>query len=97
MVAWGLRHESGSTTDADACRCSKHQPQQSVISEERRERDHCGGVRNPEFGYYFLRLSSERLLQNVARLKAIIERHKLQTEMAKTDARSKSPPIRTLD
>src|SRR5215467_6281541 len=28
---------------------------------------------NPEFGYYFLRLSSERLLQNVARLEAIIE------------------------
>jgi hypothetical protein len=32
---------------------------------------------NPEFGYYFLRLSSERLLQNVARLEAIIEQNKL--------------------
>jgi hypothetical protein len=31
---------------------------------------------NPEFGYYLLRLSSERLLQNVARLEAIIEQSK---------------------
>jgi len=29
---------------------------------------------NPHFGYYFLRLSSERLLENNARLVAIIER-----------------------
>jgi CRP-like cAMP-binding protein len=28
---------------------------------------------NPEFGYYFLRLTSERLLQNLARLEEIIE------------------------
>jgi hypothetical protein len=31
---------------------------------------------NPEFGYFFLRLSSERLLQNIARLEAIIERNR---------------------
>jgi len=31
---------------------------------------------NPHFGYYFLRLSSERLLENIARLEAIIEREK---------------------
>jgi|SRR5262245_19830306 len=31
---------------------------------------------NPHFGYYFLRLSSERLLENNARLAAIIERDK---------------------
>jgi len=31
---------------------------------------------NPHFGYYFLRLSSERLLENNARLAAIIERNK---------------------
>jgi hypothetical protein len=31
---------------------------------------------NPEFGYYFLRVSSERLLQNIARLEAIIEQNK---------------------
>jgi hypothetical protein len=29
---------------------------------------------NPQFGYYFLRLSSERLIENIARLEAIIER-----------------------
>ena len=28
---------------------------------------------NPEFGYYFLRLSSDRLLQNIARLEGVIE------------------------
>jgi hypothetical protein len=31
---------------------------------------------NPEFGYYFLRLTSERLLQNMARLEQIIEQNK---------------------
>jgi Cyclic nucleotide-binding domain len=31
---------------------------------------------NPEFGYYFLRLTSERLLQNMARLENIIEQNK---------------------
>ena len=34
---------------------------------------------NPEFGYYFLRLTSERLLQNVARLEAIIEQNRAAT------------------
>jgi hypothetical protein len=33
---------------------------------------------NPEFGYYFLRLTSERLLQNIARLEGIIEQNKLK-------------------
>jgi hypothetical protein len=31
---------------------------------------------NPEFGYYFLRLTSERLMQNIARLEAIIASNK---------------------
>jgi CRP-like cAMP-binding protein len=31
---------------------------------------------NPDFGYYFLRLSSERLLENIARLEAIIEQER---------------------
>jgi hypothetical protein len=31
---------------------------------------------NPDFGYYFLRLSSERLMQNVARLETIVEQNK---------------------
>ena len=32
---------------------------------------------NPRFGYYFLRLSSDRLLQNIARLEGIIEQNKI--------------------
>jgi len=33
---------------------------------------------NPEFGYYFLRLSTERLLQNIARLEGIIDQYKAE-------------------
>jgi hypothetical protein len=33
---------------------------------------------NPEFGYYFLRLTSERLLQNIARLEKIIEQSRVK-------------------
>jgi hypothetical protein len=33
---------------------------------------------NPEFGYYFLRLSTERLLQNIARLEGVIDQYKAQ-------------------
>jgi hypothetical protein len=32
---------------------------------------------NPKFGYYFLRLSSERLLQNIAHLEGVIEQNKI--------------------
>ncbi|MCC6780574.1 MAG: cyclic nucleotide-binding domain-containing protein [Hyphomicrobiales bacterium] len=35
---------------------------------------------NPAFGYYFLRLTSERLLQNAARLEAIVERRTLEPD-----------------
>jgi hypothetical protein len=40
---------------------------------------------NPEFGYYFLRLSTERLLQNIARLEGSIAQGevKLQADTAK--------------
>lgn len=31
---------------------------------------------NPEFGYYFLRLTSERLMQNISRLEGVIEANK---------------------
>jgi hypothetical protein len=37
---------------------------------------------NPEFGYYFLRLSTERLLQNIARLEGIIEEYKAKEQAA---------------
>jgi Cyclic nucleotide-binding domain len=33
---------------------------------------------NPEFGYYFLRLTSDRLLQNIARLEKIIEQSRVK-------------------
>ena len=38
---------------------------------------------NPEFGYYFLRLSTERLLQNIARLEGIIDQYKAQAGSVK--------------
>jgi CRP-like cAMP-binding protein len=41
---------------------------------------------NPEFGYYFLKLSSDRLMQNITRLEGIIEENnkaKLQESKAK--------------
>src|SRR5580704_13298402 len=37
---------------------------------------------NPEFGYYFLRLASDRLIQNIARLEGIIDQNKAQLEAA---------------
>jgi len=37
---------------------------------------------NPEFGYYFLRLSTDRLLQNVARLENVNEQNKLKLQAA---------------
>lgn len=33
---------------------------------------------NPEFGYYFLRLTTERLMQNIARLEGTVETNKQQ-------------------
>jgi hypothetical protein len=48
---------------------------------------------NPEFGYYFLRLSSDRLLQNIARLEGIIEqsRAKPPVEAPPKAARERVP------
>jgi Cyclic nucleotide-binding domain len=44
---------------------------------------------NPEFGYYFLRLTSDRLLQNISRLEGIIEQNnaKMQAEAATEGAK----------
>jgi Ca2+/Na+ antiporter len=36
----------------------------------------------PDFGYYFLRLSSDRLLQNIARLEATVEQYKAELQAA---------------
>lgn len=35
---------------------------------------------NPEFGYYFLRLTTERLMQNIARLEGIIAENKVKLD-----------------
>ena len=36
----------------------------------------------PDFGYYFLRLSSDRLIQNIARLEATVEEYKVKLQAA---------------
>ena len=43
---------------------------------------------SPEFGYYFLRLSSDRLLQNIARLEGVIEQSR--TKLDEYDAKQTS-------
>lgn len=45
---------------------------------------------NPDFGYFFLRLSSDRLLQNMARMEATLEEYKLKLQAA-TAANSGKP------
>jgi len=35
---------------------------------------------NPEFGYYFLRLTSERLMQNISRLEGVIAASKAASQ-----------------
>ena len=37
---------------------------------------------NPQFGYYFLVLTSQRLLENIARLEAIVAQNKIAQETA---------------
>ncbi len=37
---------------------------------------------NPQFGYYFLVLTSQRLLENIARLEAVIAQHKIPMQAA---------------
>ena len=44
----------------------------------------------PDFGYYFLRLSSERLLQNIARLESTVEQYK--TQLAQLEAEAAPAP-----
>jgi signal-transduction protein with cAMP-binding, CBS, and nucleotidyltransferase domain len=40
---------------------------------------------NPQFGYYFLVLTSQRLLENIARLEAIVAQNKLAQQGAAVD------------
>jgi hypothetical protein len=37
---------------------------------------------NPDFGYFFLRLSSDRLLQNIKRLEGVVEQNKIALQAA---------------
>jgi CRP-like cAMP-binding protein len=46
---------------------------------------------NPDFGYFFLRLSSDRLLQNMARMEATIEDYKLKLQAATAAANPAKP------
>jgi hypothetical protein len=41
---------------------------------------------NPQFGYYFLVLTSQRLLENIARLEGIVAQHKLAQQAAAASA-----------
>jgi CRP-like cAMP-binding protein len=42
---------------------------------------------NPQFGYYFLVLTSQRLLENLARAEAIIAQNKIAQQAAESGAR----------
>lgn len=46
---------------------------------------------NPEFGYYLLSLTSERLLQNISRLEGVIEEYK--TRLDQRDMRPAAIPV----
>ena len=45
----------------------------------------------PDFGYFFLRLSSERLLQNIARLEETVEQYKTQVAQLQAASATNSP------
>jgi CRP-like cAMP-binding protein len=46
---------------------------------------------NPEFGYYLLSLTSERLLQNISRLEGVVEEYK--TRLDQKEARQPGVPV----
>jgi CRP-like cAMP-binding protein len=46
---------------------------------------------NPEFGYYFLRLTSERLLQNIARLEAAVAQNMAKSEAPGASSQTAPP------
>jgi uncharacterized protein (DUF697 family) len=47
----------------------------------------------PDFGYYFLRLAADRLLQNNARLEATIEQYKAKLQAAGVDTSGAAPTL----
>jgi CRP-like cAMP-binding protein len=46
---------------------------------------------NPEFGYYLLSLTSERLLQNISRLEGVVEEYKMRLDQK--EARQPGVPV----
>jgi hypothetical protein len=51
---------------------------------------------NPQFGYYFLVLTSQRLLENLARMEAIVAQNKVaQRQAAAIDTTLSSPPVQS--
>ena len=46
---------------------------------------------NPEFGYYLLSLTSERLLQNISRLEGVVEEYKMRLDQK--EARAAGIPV----
>jgi CRP-like cAMP-binding protein len=47
---------------------------------------------NPQFGYYFLRLTTSRLMQNIAQLEGIIEANQTGGQAAPTAGTPIAPP-----
>jgi len=47
---------------------------------------------NPEFGYYFLRLTTERLMQNITRLEAVVADYKAKLDAARAGSDLMAPP-----
>ena len=49
---------------------------------------------NPTFGFYFLRLTTERLLQNITRLETMLAQRELAPSKAPTPAQERKPAKR---
>jgi CRP-like cAMP-binding protein len=47
---------------------------------------------NPQFGYYFLRLTTSRLMQNIAQLEGIVEASQAGAQAALAEATTITPP-----
>ena len=48
---------------------------------------------NPEFGYYLLSLTSERLLQNISRLEGVVEEYKMRLDQKEMRPASVPQPV----
>jgi len=72
------------------CLISTH----GIIAGSSKRRRKCGAPGDyRDFGYYFLRLASDRLLQNNARLEGIIEQYKVKLQAAAADTSGAGPTL----